>query len=319
MRGMRARSRPRGAIAIAVCAVAWLSSPAAIAQTPAERARAAELKRHGDELMDGLKPEEAVKEYEAAFAITQDPALYYNKGRAYQVMGRFPEALTELEAFEKKAPPELKARVPTLSQIIAEVRAKTCTLSLRSVAGARVLVGDRVVGTVGPDGSIRIVVNAGKGKLEVTKDGYAPFRREVDLPSSGTLSLEAPLVAQQSAGILIVNVAPREGRVFIDGRAYGSPPVEVAVDPGTHTVRVDATGYEEQETSAVVEAKGRKEIELQLKKGSGSVFSQWWFWAGVSAVVIAGGVVLVYAATTEREPGTGDIPPGRVTGPLLKF
>ena len=297
--------------------LAW--SGAARAQvSPADRAKASELKRQGDEAMDALKPEDAVKAYSAAFAITQDPALYYNKARAYQVMGRFPEALTEFEAFQQKAPADLKARVPILPQLIAEVRAKTTTLTLRSSQpGARVLVGDKIVGAIGEDGSFRAVVNAGHGKLEIAKEGFVPFQREVDFPPAGSVAFDATLVPADKAGILAVSVKPRVGMVFVDGRLAGGPPVEVAVDAGTHRIRVTADGYSDAETSAVVEAKGRREVEVPLEK-SAPLTQKWWFWTGIGVVVV-GGVVLTYALLTEREPGSGDIPPGRVSGPLVRF
>ena len=43
----------------------------------------------------------------------------------------------------------------------------------------------------------------------------------------------------------VVNVTPREGRVLVDGRAYGTAPVEVAVSGGTHIVRASADGFED--------------------------------------------------------------------------
>jgi hypothetical protein len=298
-----------------LCAVA----PApAFAQSATDRARAAELKKRGDDAMDLLKPEEAIKAYEEAYAITGDPAILYGKGRAYGVMGRFPEALADLEAFERKAPPDLRAKVPQLASLIVEMRSKTATLSLRgSVAGARVMLNDRVVGHVGADGTLRVVVNSGRGKLEVTKENFVAFKRDLDLPSAGTASFEAALSPQRSAGVLVVHVNPRDSVVFVDGRAVGAPPVEVPVSAGPHAVRVTADGYSDMETRAVVDTASRKELALDLRKKS--VFEAWWFWTTIAAVAVAGGVVIGYAVTTEREASTGDIQPGRVRGPLVTF
>jgi hypothetical protein len=162
-----------------------------------------------------------------------------------------------------------------------------------------------------------MVVNAGKAQLEVIKDGYVPLKRAIELPGAGTLSFEAALVPQQTAGILVVNVTPKDGVVYVDGRAVGAPPVEVAVEAGTHAVRVAADGYGDLETRAVVESQGRKEVSLELRKKT--VLETWWFWTTVGVVVVAGGVAIGVALTTEREAGTGDIAPGRVRGPLISF
>ena len=61
----------------------------------------------------------------------------------------------------------------------------------------------------------------------------------------------------------------------------------------------------------------RKTISVELDKSAG-ITSKWWFWAG-AGVVVVGGVALTAALLTEREADPGDIPPGRVSAPLIHF
>src|SRR5205085_8429184 len=98
----RARDRPMtprvlwfSAIAIVLCA------------TTAFADDAADLKRRGDEAMDAGHAGEALDAYVRAAALSHDPALSYNKGRAHWALGHYGPALEELRAFERDAPPEL--------------------------------------------------------------------------------------------------------------------------------------------------------------------------------------------------------------------
>ena len=71
---------------------------------PANAARAAELKKTGDDAMDSGRPADAVSAYTQAYALSKDPALLYNRGRALQGIAEYPQALEQLEAFEQQAP-----------------------------------------------------------------------------------------------------------------------------------------------------------------------------------------------------------------------
>src|SRR4051812_13704733 len=55
---------------------------------------AAQLKTDGDKAFDTFSYEEAIKAYDAAYELSHDPALHFNRGRALQALGRYPEALT---------------------------------------------------------------------------------------------------------------------------------------------------------------------------------------------------------------------------------
>src|SRR5262245_56384611 len=91
------------------CAAPRIAIADRSAPTEQERSRAAELKKKGDDAMVSLRYGDALAAYEEASALVDDPALLYNRGRALQGLGQFPEALEQLEAFQAKAPPELKA------------------------------------------------------------------------------------------------------------------------------------------------------------------------------------------------------------------
>ena len=114
--------------------VAFLSAFARSARAqeadPATAARAAEIKKRGDGAMDAGRPADALSAYVEAYVLSKEPALLYNKGRALQALGEYPQALEELEAFDRTAPAELKARVPGLARMIGDLRARVTTVSI---------------------------------------------------------------------------------------------------------------------------------------------------------------------------------------------
>ena len=274
---------------------------------------AADIKRRGDEAMDSGRPADALTAYNEAYALTKDPALLYNKGRALQALTEYPQALAELEAFDKQAPPDLKARVPGLPKMLEELRAKVTKLNLAcDVDGARVRFRDRTIGRcpmLEP-----VTVNAGKGTLEVTADGYLPWQRDIDLPGGGTANYDIHLGAKNTTGVLVVRSSTPSAQVAIDGKPSGTAPLETSLSAGTHTIELRSEGYKPTTTSAVVGAGEKKEIDVTLESEPG-ILQRWWFWTAVG-VVAASGVVVVIALSTEKEAETGTVPPGRVVGGL---
>lgn len=274
---------------------------------------AADIKRRGDDAMDSGRPTDALAAYSEAYALSKDPALLYNKGRALQALTEYPQALAELESFDRQAPPEMKARVPGLAKMIEELRAKVTKLNIACDAdGAHVRLRDRTIGRCPMLEAV--VVNAGKGTLEVTADGYDPWQREVDLAGGGTASYDIHLVKKNSAGILVVTSSTPSAEVAIDGKASGMVPLEASVPAGTHTVELRRDGYKPMKTSAVIGAGEKKQVDLTLESEPG-VLSKWWFWTGVG-VVVAGAAAVLIAVNVEKEADTGTVPPGRVVGGL---
>jgi hypothetical protein len=176
---------------------------------PADR-KASELKRQGDEAIEALRYVDALSAYSAAYAISNDPALLYNMGRAHEALGHYPEALDQLEAFEGRATADLRARVPNLSARIADLKKRIGKLMVRAnVAGARVLVERKVIGVLPFAAPVRI--NAGAFVLEVTAEGYEPFSREVTLEGGGEAVVDVHLTSKARPAAVAATTAPATG------------------------------------------------------------------------------------------------------------
>ena len=301
-------------------AVAHAQTPAsaplpASAAPPAERA--ADLKKRGDDAMESLRYADALGAYAQAYALTKDPALLYNQGRAQQALGNFPEALADLERFASEASPELRARVPKLDELIGDVRKHVAHLAIQcATRGARVLVRDRVVGTTPLAAPLDL--DAGYAVVELDADGYEPYRRDVDLTGGTQTMLDVQLVPRKLTAFLRVGSTAASAVVSIDGSPIGNAPIEAVVPPGTHKVAVHRDGYEDTVSTVVIAAGEHKEVTLEPQKNA-PFTTKWWFWTGVGVVVV-GGVVTTAALLTEKSPSKGDsFSPNQVSAPLTRF
>ena len=289
---------------------------AAPAPSPADAAAA--LKQAGNDALGALKPTEALDAYRKAYALFPDPALHYNMAHAMEALGDYPAALGEYEEFARVATPELRARVPRLTELIAEVRAHVTRVTIRSnVPGARVLVRDVAVGTTGPDGAFERAFPAGPASFEVAADGYAPHRQQVAFERGGAVMFDVTLVTRATAGVLRVSTTPVAGTIYVDDKEVGRAPTETNVSAGTHKIVVHADGIRDVTTQAVVAVGETREVMLDLEK-TPAIYTRWWFWTGV-AVIVAGGVVLTYAALKERAPDCGSLQPCQVQAQQVGF
>ncbi len=209
------------------------------ATSASDKNRAEELRQQGNALMADLKYEEALRAFDKAYAVDANPALLYNRGRALQALNRMPEALDAIEAFAKKASPELKKRVPALAELLAETRAKVSRLRIDSnVAGARVIVRGEVLGVT----PLLVRLNVGDAAAEVSADGYRPHQKSLTLEGGKEQLLTATLVPIGTTGVLMVTSPVAGARVFVDGADVGRAPTETTLEAGTHRIVVGASG-----------------------------------------------------------------------------
>jgi hypothetical protein len=282
----------------------------------ADAAASAQLKAQADALMDASDYPAALAKYKEAYAKLADPALLYNQGRALELMGRFPEALELLRRFDAQASPELHAKVPNLPQLIATIEEQTCDLSVsitaRDQAGQvptlknlTIKLGDEVIGSTA---TMQRRVNArADATLEVTADGYEPYRATIDLPKKGTVSQPVELLPTDKTATLRVESIPG-AVVTVDGEVVGQVPTEVRLAPGEHTVLVSAQGYEDNEVKFQLR---RGDVRTEyIEPGSAPVYKQWWFWTIGGTLLAGGGAAgIAYAYTQERSPDKGTIAP----------
>jgi hypothetical protein len=305
------------AVTVASLLMGSASRPA-LAQTPGPAAAppsgppasADEEKHHGDEAMIALRYQDALAHYRLAYEATKNPALLYNMGRAHEGLADFPKALDELEEFDEKAAPDLKARVPKLAELIADVRNHVATLILSApVSGGEIQLGNKIIGTTKP-GQTVFRVNAGPQQLTVIHKDYFPFERPLTLASGKIETVDVVLASRTAEALLRVNSPVTGAAVTVDGKALGNVPAETPLKPGQHRITLKRDGYDTTDTSIVLSAGQQKEVNVPMT--AETIVSKWWFWTGIGVVLVAGSVITYVALTTEKSPTAGTIPPGTV-------
>lgn len=308
------RSRRLVAAAL-LAAMLGAYAPPSLAAPPSPPSAAAELKKKGDDAMDSLQYDEAIADYTKAYELSSDPALLYNRGRVYQARSQYPEALADIERFEREASPDLQKRVPQLASLLADLKSKVSTITVQcNVSGAHVLVRSQEIGTTPIDKPLQ--VNAGAATpIEVLAEGYEPYRKEVDLPGDTTTPIDATLVPKTKTGTLVVKTSQGPATIAIDGKILGNAPVEATLLAGQHAISVTSDKYKDVKTTAIVTLGQKREISIDLQSKP-PIVAKWWFWTGVG-VVLVGGVVVTYALLSEKSQPQGDqFSPSQVRGPL---
>jgi hypothetical protein len=178
-------------LACVTMAALTLCGPVFAQATKADEAHAAELKKQGDDLVHASKFREALQAYDDSFAIVPNPAIHYNRGRAFQSLEEFPAALDELEKFVATAPLELKARVPNLDKLMADIASHVATVVINcAVTGATVALGDKTIGTT-PLPPFHAAT--GETAITVTAPGYAPYNQNAMLIAGSPATIDVNL------------------------------------------------------------------------------------------------------------------------------
>jgi hypothetical protein len=275
-----------------------------------------QLKRRADELANSGKPAEALPLYEQAYKLKPDAAILYNHGRTLETMGRSLEALEKLEKFDREASPETKRQVPALDRLLLRLGMKVAKITVRcNVDGAEIRVRNVPVGVTPQTAPIRI--DAGPAPIEVRKEGYFTKTHVEDLPGGAESTLEFNLAAKATSGVLFVESNVPGTQFSVDGEAKGLAPTDLPLPAGRHWLVFSHEGYKSREVSRTIDAGTEDKLSVTLDKEA-SLVTKWWFWT-IVGVAAAGGVATVYALTTERSPGSGDLNPGTVRTPLFKF
>lgn len=185
------------ALAAAVTGLALLFTPAIASAQPAEAGAAFErgvgFFRDGDYTA-------AMVEFKKAYELDPNWRVLYNLGQTSKELREYSAALTSFERYLAEGGDQIDAeRKKKVEGWITELKGKVATLNLKiAVEGADVTVDDIAVGKTPLDKPL--VVNAGRRKISVTKSGYAPLNRFIDVAGTEQKSLELELVPLTGQG-----------------------------------------------------------------------------------------------------------------------
>lgn len=94
------------------------------------------------------------------------------------------------------------------------------------------------------------MLQPGRYRLEVRKEGFLPEVRMIELRPNDTNMLHVILTAI-SGGSIQLSSNPR-ARVLLDGESVGTTPLTVAASPGPHTVTLQRDGFSDEVVDVLV-------------------------------------------------------------------
>ncbi len=250
------RSLPRRRAAAIGSAIAWLSVPPLAAAQPspppvataspvapttaaaaeALLAHATELNREGIALLKANDTERALDYFRRSRAVLPTTKNTANAAICLDRLGRYDEAL---ELYE-----ELLVRYlgglddedrKNLGPVMAALLQKVGSLAVTSSAGGALEVDGKPRGRLPLTGPVRVL--PGKHDVRVTRSGFVPLERSVDVPVGAVVSVGARLAAIPGVGQLVVEEASAEdAEVFVDRARVGVVPWEGSLAPGKHVL-----------------------------------------------------------------------------------
>jgi hypothetical protein len=303
------KTSPRASAAVPAAVDPAVAAATAQAQT---KTLALTLKNQGDALFREREFGSAISMYEQSYAVFPDARVLFNHARALQALARYSEALQLVQRFADVASPELKAEVPGLPALQADLRSRISELVIHvNQPGAQVTFrNQRLSVTTGTP----LSVDAGEGLLRVTKDGFFPYERQIALRGGATSSFDVTLGSIDREAQVVVKSRVTGAAVSIDGKPMAHAPTEAFLLPGTHRIVAHREGYADASTQVILSAGQRRELELNPMEQH-PLLTQWWFWAG-AAVVVAAGVTTTVLLTRRDEGTNGDFSPSIISGPL---
>lgn len=192
------------------------------------------------------------------------------------------------------------------------------------VSGAQLFIDGEAAGELPV---VEKVVKAGEHTLKIERPGFTTLEEKVTAVAGKKNEFSYALVA--TGGVITIESPNDEASCSIDGAAPEPLPLTKVLPAGKHVLLVRAGGFKDEqraiEVKAGVDAKeaftlvaaadrptavslepepdNDLEAELGTKKAasSPSLFSRWYVWAGIGAVVV-GGVVAAVAVSQAPKP-----------------
>lgn len=259
----------REALGVLLFALVLGAGRTALAEGGAAVEQAREHFMRGVELYQDGEYEAALADFLRANELAPHYALLYNIGLVRAHLEHYPEAVTALERYLEEGGAEVpERRVTEVRQLLRRFRGRVGRLRVALVgpAAARLSIDGVEAGQLPMEAPL--AVSAGRRTVEVSAEGFMPFRRQVIVAGGVEVSVEASLVAvQEQMGGIVVSLAVPGATVSLDGERVGTTPLEgpLVASQGRHVVEAARDGYETVGRSVEVRVGEFVPLELSLR------------------------------------------------------
>ncbi|PTL75660.1 PEGA domain-containing protein [Vitiosangium sp. GDMCC 1.1324] len=178
---------------------------ASAAEPGAARATARRHFERGTSLYQEGRYAEAAAAFEAAYQARANGVVLYNLGQCYEKLGELQRAIGYYRDYLRTVPnaedrPLVESLIARLEKRDEEEHHPQVTVSSEP-AGARVQVDGEARGVTPWRDSLEV----GPHRLEVTREGYQPLRRDVELRPGEPLALQLMLTPLPESGVTVEN------------------------------------------------------------------------------------------------------------------
>jgi hypothetical protein len=214
-----------------------LTAVPALAQQPAASAKASLAA--ADKAAKSKDWATAQAQYRAAYDASPSAQALNGLANASYELKAWPEAYEAYDEFVRTYPDAMGRTAKALAEKrMKEIEAKTGALTiLVNEPGADVTLDDKKLGTSPVKALVRVAT--GTHRVRVTKPGFSPFEKTLDVAANAKLSVDANLSrASKSGKVSVKESAGQPVRVVIDGVDVGPAPYEGELAPGSHEIAV---------------------------------------------------------------------------------
>jgi len=267
--------RLRPVIALA-CVLATARAYAAPPPDPPNAAAVAEAKKLFERAIKLYKEKayrEALALFVRAYELAPRASLAKNIAQCYRDLLDFASAYDAyndyLDKYGATLPP---SEVATIKTVIAELAQLTGAIKIQvSEPGATVTIDGREIGTTPIAKPIRVKLE--RHRIAISKAGYEPITKDVEMAAGATVTIDGPLVVEAKTGHVSVKIkGAGDARILMDGVDVGAGPAwEGEVPPGTHTFEARGATVSAAPVRVEVAKRANVDVVLELRGRVGKV------------------------------------------------
>lgn len=307
-------------LATTTAAPAFAQPPPQTARAPLAESLTGEAKRDYDAakllFADGDMAGAAAK-FQHAYDVSKDPRLLYNVAVCEKNQRRYFRVQVLLQRYLREMGGSLSTQDRTnVEETLTAIKSFVSTLKLNvQDEGAVVMIDGEEVGRAPITQPIPI--DLGRRTIRVTKPGFLPYEKTIDVAGGTEIPLDVslvgvPQVVREGPGRIAV-VAGEGDSIYVDGKPVATGRWEGPVQPGSHSIRVSGKGMKTYEQQVDVAPGTTRSFNVTLERQGSSAAI--WPWIIGGAAVIGGTIaaILLLKPTDTQAPQTpGTLPPGLI-------
>jgi hypothetical protein len=281
-------------------AFAYAQQTAPSPDASGEDLQALRLFEEGMRMLTEQRFGEAAGVLERSIALREHPAALAALAASYRGAGRYLRAIATLErVLATNVEP---AREREVRSVIDECQRALARVQLRAIGspsdvlinGERVARGDTVR---------EVALDPGVHRFEVRREGFEP--REAERTLRVGEHTEVTLDASERAAPTRLTIETPDGNATlrVDGVPVGRGHYAGEVAPGRHALLVTWPDGHTQERVVDLVAGSRMSVSIAPNRST-PITARWWFWAGITAVVV-GAAATAWALWPTDAPPNG--------------